>query len=83
MKLSEVKRTEDGWIIDVLPEELEDYKSRKQIACLISTDNGSVVLKRSRIKNSDHWYWSDHGLNNVIAWMPVLKPYKGESKLGG
>lgn len=59
-----------------LPEEEMDV--------LVCNDNGDIEISRgsysTEMKNEFIWYTSGWRFGEVIAWMPLPEPYKGEMR---
>lgn len=61
---------EDAFVYYNLPEESEEV--------LITTSWGSVTT--DTIEYDGGFYWEDHDMEDVVAWMPLPKPFVKEEE---
>lgn len=76
MAIKSLEQTKWIPVSERLPEEERDV--------LICNRNGDIELSRgsysTEIENAFIWYTSGWRFGEVIAWMPLLEPYKAESE---
>lgn len=66
-----------GWIpCEIkMPEDESEYKGRKIIDVLVTTDKGKVTKVQRIYDKNIGWYWGRIS-GEMKAWMPLPKPYK-------
>lgn len=66
-----------GWIpCEIkMPEDCEEYKGKKIIDVLVTTDRGKVTKVQRIFDRTIGWYWG-RILGEMRAWRPLPKPYK-------
>lgn len=66
-----------GWIpCEIkMPEDCEEYKGKKIIDVLVTTDRGKVTKVQRIFDQTIGWHWG-RILGEMRAWRPLPKPYK-------
>lgn len=66
-----------GWIpCEIkMPEDCEEYKGKKIIDVLVTTDRGKVTKVQRIFDQIIGWHWG-RILGEMRAWRPLPKPYK-------